>query len=301
MTMLRTPEERFAALSDAPFAPHYVTIADPAHGPLRMHFVDEGPRDAPIVFMLHGEPTWSYLYRKVIKVLCDAGVRAIAPDLIGFGKSDKLDQRDAYSYAGHVAWAAEFLRALALEPVTLLCQDWGGLIGLRLLAEESDRFAGAVITNTSLPTGDRAMPDTFAAWQRQSQEMMPFDAGAIVAQYCAQPLAASARRAYDAPFPSERHAAAARAFPMLVPCRPDDPASAANRAAWERLAQFQRPVLTVFGDSDPFSSGLERVFQKRIPGAAGQAHRVLQGVGHFIQEDAGEELGRLCAAFVKQQ
>jgi haloalkane dehalogenase len=298
MTLLRTPEERFAELSDDVFAPHYVTIADPVHGPLRMHYVDEGPRDAPVVFMLHGEPTWSYLYRKVIGVLRDAGVRAIAPDLIGFGKSDKLEERESYSYAGHVAWAAAFLRALQLPPVTLLCQDWGGLIGLRLLAEETDRFARAVISNTSLPTGDKQMPDTFAAWQRQSQDMTPFDAGTIVAQFCARPLSADARKAYNAPFPSERFVAGARAFPMLVPVRPDDPASAANRTAWERLAQFQRPVLTVFGDSDPFSSGLERVFQKRMPGAAGQPHRVLQGVGHFIQEDAGDELGRLCAAFV---
>lgn len=300
MTILRTPEDRFAELSDYPFAPHYVTIADPTHGPLRMHYVDEGPRDAPVVFMLHGEPTWSYLYRKVIHVLCDAGLRAIAPDLIGFGKSDKVEERAAYSYAGHVAWAAAFLRALQLPPVTLLCQDWGGLIGLRLLAEESDRFARAVISNTSLPTGDKPMPDTFAAWQRQSQEMTPFDAGTIVAQFCVRPLAANARAAYNAPFPGERYVSGAREFPVLVPCRPDDPASGANRAAWERLAQFQRPVLTVFGDSDPFSSGLERVFQKRIPGAAGQPHRVLQGVGHFIQEDAGDELGRSCAAFVKQ-
>ncbi|WP_394824760.1 haloalkane dehalogenase [Pendulispora albinea] len=298
MTIIRTPEHRFESVTDYPFEPHYVDIRDLDGTPLRMHYVDEGPRDAPIVLMLHGEPTWSFLYRKIIPVLTAAGQRAIAPDLVGFGRSDKFAERSAYTYARHVAWAYAFIAALDLRELTLICQDWGGLIGLRLVAEHPERFARVIAANTSLPTGDRPMPPEFAEWQRASQEDPVFSAGEIVQRYSSLPLSIAARSGYDAPFPDESYKAAAREFPMLVPTTPNDPASEPNRRAWDLLAQFRRPFLTVFGDQDPFSSGGERVLQKRIPGAAGQPHRVLSGVGHFIQEDAGEELGRIAASFV---
>jgi haloalkane dehalogenase len=300
MKILRTPERRFATVRDFPFAPRYAQI--PAAGeipPLRMAYVDEGPRDGSIVLMLHGEPTWSFLYRKLIPILVDAGLRAVAPDLVGFGRSDKPADRSDYTYARHVRWVSTFLDVLELRDVTLVCQDWGGLIGLRLVGERPERFARVLAANTSLPTGDGRMPEEFARWRRASQEDATFSAGQIVARYCARPIGEGAMRAYDAPFPDESFKAAARIFPMLVPTTPDDPASEGNRRAWDRLQRFEQPFLTVFGDADPFSAGAERFLQRKIPGAAGQPHRVLAGVGHFIQEDAGEELGRIAAAFAR--
>jgi haloalkane dehalogenase len=300
MKVLRTPESLFAEVPEFPFAPQFVDVrAGNDEESVRLAYVDEGPRQAPIVLMLHGEPTWSFLYRKVIAEVTRAGLRAVAPDLIGFGRSDKPVERADYTYARHVAWVSAFLDALDLRDVTLVCQDWGGLIGLRLVAERSERFARVLAANTSLPTGDGKMPDEFARWQRASQDEPNFSAGRIVARYSAKPLREDTMRAYDAPFPDESFKAAARTLPMLVPTTPDDPASEANRQAWGRLQQFQRPFLTVFGDADPFSAGADRVLQRKIPGAAGQPHRVLAGVGHFIQEDAGEELGRIAAAFAR--
>jgi haloalkane dehalogenase len=298
MKILRTPDSRFTGVPDFPFAPRFASVGDPG-APLRMAYVDEGPADGPVVLMLHGEPTWSFLYRKLIPVVAAAGLRVVAPDLIGFGRSDKPADRADYTYARHVEWAAGFLAALDLRGVTLVCQDWGGLLGLRLVAEHADRFARVVAANTSLPTGDRPMPPAFEQWRRASQDDPVFSAGEIVARYSAAPVSVEARQAYDAPFPDESFKAGARTFPMLVPVDPNDPASEPNRQAWQRLQAFERPFLTVFGDADPFSSGAERALQKRIPGARGQAHRVLPGVGHFIQEDAGAELGKLVAEFVR--
>ncbi|HEU4409555.1 MAG TPA: haloalkane dehalogenase [Polyangiaceae bacterium] len=299
MKALRTPDRRFASLPDFPFAPRYVEVPSGDGGSLRMHYVDEGPRGAEPVLMLHGEPSWCFLYRKVIRVVAGAGLRAVAPDLVGFGRSDKPADPGDYTYQRHVDWARAFVEALGLERVTLLCQDWGGLIGLRLVAEHPERFARVVAANTSLPTGDRRPPDAFFAWQTFSQRAPELKIGDIVQAGCARPLAPEIVAAYDAPFPDESYKAGARRFPLLVPSSPDDPASEPNRRAWASLATFDKPFLTAFGDSDPITAGAERAMQKKIPGAAGRAHVTLPRAGHFLQEDAGEELGRVVADFVR--
>jgi haloalkane dehalogenase len=294
MEILRTPDERFANLAGWPFPPRYLEV-----GELRMHYVDEGPRGAAPVLLLHGEPSWSYLYRKMIPLLTAAGLRAIAPDLIGFGRSDKLAQREAYTYQRHVDWVRDFLSALELKGITLFCQDWGGLIGLRLVAEEGDRFVRVVAANTFLPTGDLPAGPAFLAWQKYSQETPLFHAGGIVKGGCAKGLAPEAVAAYDAPFPDQRFTAGARQFPLLVPTSPADPAAAANRAAWQRLEQFRRPFLTAFSDSDPITRGGDKALVARIPGAAGQHHVTIKGGGHFLQEDCGEELASVVREFVR--
>lgn len=294
MEILRTPDDRFANLPGYEFAPHYVELGD-----LRMHYLDEGPRDGALVLCLHGEPSWSYLYRTMVPTLVAAGLRVVAPDLVGFGRSDKPSERAAYTYARHVDWMASFVDRLDLRSVTLFCQDWGGLIGLRLVAEAGDRFARVVASNTFLPTGDQPTPPAFAAWQSFSQNVPEFPIGNIVARGCARPVEAAVIAAYDAPFPDERYKAGARQFPMLVPTRPDDPASAPNRAALERLRTFTKPFLTAFGDSDPITRGADRLLQTMIPGATGQPHVTIAKGGHFVQEDAGPELAAIVAAFVR--
>jgi haloalkane dehalogenase len=296
MDYLRTPDDRFADLPGYAFAPRYVEL-DAATG-LRMHYLDEGPRDGRIVLCLHGEPSWSFLYRTMIPELAGAGLRVVAPDLVGFGRSDKPTARDAYTYAGHVGWVAQLLAALDLRDVTLFCQDWGGLIGLRLVAEHTDRFARVVASNTFLPTGDQKMPDAFFAWQTFSQTVPELAVGRIVAGGCARPVAPEVVAGYDAPYPDERYKAGARQFPMLVPARPDDPAAPANRAAWDRLRAFDRPFLTAFGDSDPITRGADALLQAAIPGAKGQPHVTVARAGHFSQEDAGPELAAIVARFV---
>lgn len=299
MRILRTPESRFTNLPDFPFTPHYVELPSDGGGTLRMHYVDEGPREAAIVLMLHGEPSWSFLYRKVIRVVRDAGLRAIVPDLIGFGRSDKPTSSEDYTYQLHVDWVRAFLDVLDLGCVNLLCQDWGGLIGLRLVGEHPERFSRVVAANTSLPTGSRKPPDAFFQWQRLSQEVPIFEAGAIIQRGCARPLAPETIAAYDAPFPDEAYKVGARVFPLLVPTSTSDPASLANRRAWESLSRFNKPFLTIFGDSDPITSGMEQVFQRKIPGAAGQPHILLRRAGHFLQEDVGEELSQALVSFVR--
>jgi haloalkane dehalogenase len=293
MQILRTPDERFGSLAGFPFPPHYVQL-----GELRMHYLDEGPRNGPIVLCLHGEPSWSYLYRTMIPGLVDAGLRVVVPDLIGFGRSDKPASPDDYTYERHVAWITSFLEALDLRAITLFCQDWGGLIGLRLVAEVEARFARVVASNTFLPTGDDRAPEAFLAWQQFSQTAPELPIGRIVARACARPVDPAVVAGYDAPFPDETFKAGARRFPLLVPTRPDDPASAANRSAWERLRRFTRPFLTAFADSDPFTRGGERRLQSEIPGAIGQPHVTIANAGHFVQEDAGPELAAIVAAFV---
>ena len=295
MEILRTPDARFASLPGFPFAPRYVEL----DGGLRMAYVDEGPGAAPTVLCLHGEPSWSYLYRKMIPGLVAAGLRVVAPDLIGFGRSDKPAAADDYTYQRHVDWMAGFLVATELRDVTLFCQDWGGLIGLRLVAEDSGRFARVVAANTFLPTGDQKPAEAFVQWQQFSQTIPDFPVGRIIGiTGCARPVGPEVIAAYDAPFPDERYKAGARTFPLLVPTRPDDPASAPNRAAWEQLRRFDRPFLTTFSDSDPITRGGDRVLQSLIPGAAGQPHVTIARAGHFLQEDAGEELATIVAAFV---
>ena len=298
MDVLQTPDDRFVGLPDYPFAPHYVEVADGAGGRLRLHYVDEGPRDAAPVLLLHGEPSWSFLYRKMIPVLVDAGLRAVAPDLVGCGRSDKPTARDDYTYQRHVDWMTAFVETADLAGVTLVGQDWGGLIGLRLVAEHPDRFARVVAANTFLPTGDRDPGDAFRAWQRFSQETPTFDVGAIVNGGCTSDLSPEVVAAYDAPFPDDSYKAGVRQFPLLVPSRPDDPASEANRAAWDSLRSWTKPFLTAFSDHDPITAGADRVLRADIPGCQGQPHTTITNAGHFLQEDAGEELAGVVAAFV---
>lgn len=287
--ILRTPDSCFADLPDYPFAPNYVEVGDG----LRMHYVDEGDSGAPVVLLLHGEPSWSYLYRKMIPVISDAGFRAVAPDLIGFGRSDKLAARTDYTYASHVGWMHDFLAATGLRDITLVGQDWGGLIGLRVLAEDPDRFARAVAANTFLPTGDNHPGEAFLAWQRFSQEVPVMPIGRIVAGGCVSPLPDEVVAAYDAPFPTEDLKEGARQFPLLVPTSPDDPAASANRAAWEVLSAWSKPFLCAFSDGDPITKGADAVLLARIPGTAGQPHTTIEGGGHFLQEDRGEALAQV--------
>jgi haloalkane dehalogenase len=298
MKALRTPDERFAQLPGYGFMPHYVSVDDGEGGQLRMHYLDEGARSAPPVLLLHGEPSWSYLYRKMIPILVDAGQRVIAPDLIGFGRSDKPTQRSDYTYQRHVDWVRSLLNQLELPPITLVCQDWGGLIGLRLVGEQPERFARVVAANTGLPTGDQHPGEAFMRWREFSQTTPVFGAGSIVQGACVTRLAAEVTAAYDAPFPDESYKEGARQFPTLVPATPDDPASAANRAAWQGLMQFRKPFLTAFSDQDPITRGAAPVLQKLIPGCAGQPHTTIEGGGHFLQEDQGEKLAQVVVDFI---
>ena len=300
MKTLRTPDERFSSLPDFPYAPHYEEVGDGDGGTLRVHYLQEGDPDAPVVLLMHGEPSWSYLYRKMIPVLTAERLQIVAPDLVGFGRSDKPSERSDYTYARHVEWMRELLfDHLGLTDITLVGQDWGGLIGLRLVGEHPGRFARVVAANTFLPTGDSPPGDAFFNWQRFSQEVEVFPTGFIVNSGCGTDLLPEVQAAYDAPFPDESFKAGARAFPMLVPSSPDDPAHDANVAAWAGLATFPRPFLTAFGDSDPITKGSDRALQERIAGAKGQPHTTIVGGGHFLQEDRGEDLARVVAAFVR--
>lgn len=293
MEVLRTPDRRFANLSGYGFAPHYVEA-----GEVRIHYLDEGPSDADPVVMLHGEPSWCYLYHKIVPIIAAAGHRAIAIDLVGFGRSDKPARREDYTYQRHVDWSGAVLASLDLRNITLVCQDWGGLIGLRLAAEQPDRFARIVAANTFLPTGDQPPSDAFKAWQKFSQETPQFPVGTIVKGACVTQLSDEVVAAYDAPFPDERYKTGARQFPMLVPIRPDDPASAANRKAWEVLRRWDKPFLTAFSDSDPITRGADRLLQEAIPGASNQPHTTITGAGHFLQEDKGPELAAAVVDFI---
>src|SRR3954454_9549719 len=299
MHLLRTPGERLTDLPDFPWTPRYVEVADGDGGVLRVACIDEGPADAEPVLLLHGEPSWSFLYRWMIPVLLDAGLRVVAPDLVGFGRSDKPSEQSDYSYARHVEWMrAAVLDELGLTGITLVGQDWGGLIGLRLVAEHPDRFARVVVANTGLPTGDSPMSDAFLAWQRFAQTAPRSEVGRIVSNGTVSDLTPEAVAAYDAPFPDDSYKAGARAFPSLVPTGPDDPAAPSNRAAWEALARFDRPFLTAFSDGDPITAGGDRVFRTTVPGARGLDHVTLAGGGHFLQEDVGPELARVVADLV---
>ena len=296
MKTLRTPDERFADLPDYPFAPHYVEVADGDEpgGTLRVHYLDEGPADAAPILLMHGEPSWSYLYRKMIPILVDAGHRVIAPDLVGFGRSDKPSEKSDYTYARHVAWMqALLIDHLDLTDATFFGQDWGGLVGLRVVTANPDRFARIVVGNTGLPTGDGPMSDAFMAWQKFSQETPVFDIGFLLNSATVTELTEGEIAAYNAPFPDDSYKAGARIFPSLVPTRPDDPAAADNRAAWKVLEAWNKPLITCFSDSDPVTAGGERVFQQRVPGAAGQPHVTIERAAHFFQEDGAELLAQV--------
>jgi haloalkane dehalogenase len=293
--VLRTPDDRFTDLPGYAFAPHYAEVGDG----LRMHYVDEGPPDADPVLLLHGEPSWSYLYRKMIPVIAAAGFRAIAPDLIGFGRSDKPAERSDYSYQAHVEWVHALTGVLGLRRATMFGQDWGGLIGLRVVAEDPDLFDRVVASNTFLPTGDRDLGEAFHAWRRYSQETPDFAVGRIVSGGCVTPLAPGVVSAYDAPFPTDEYKAGPRQFPMLVPSSPNDPAAPANRKAWDVLKAWDKPFLCAFSDSDPITKGADRVLLQLIPGTQGQPHTTIEGAGHFVQEDRGAELAEVVVRFLR--
>ena len=295
MKILRTPDERFAALPDFPFEPHYADISDG----LRVHYLDEGPRDAAPVLLLHGEPSWCFLYRKMIPVLVKAGHRCIAPDLVGFGRSDKPAAQDDYSFQAHVDWMRELLfDRLDLREITYFGQDWGALVGLRLVAADPDRYARVVIGNGGLPTGDRPPNEAFLAWRSYAATAEDLPVGRIVGGGCATKPSAEVIAAYDAPFPDDSYKAGARSFPSLVPTSPDDPAHDANVKAWETLRAFDKPFLCAFSDSDPITKGAERQFLGVVPGTEGQPHTTIEGGGHFLQEDKGPELAKVIADFI---
>jgi haloalkane dehalogenase len=296
--VLRTPDDRFENLPEFPFEPRYVEIDDLDGGTLRVHYLDEGPADAPPVLLLHGEPSWAFLYRKMVPVLVAAGHRVVVPDLVGFGRSDKPTEQSDYTYARHVDWMAQVVFGhLDLQDATFFGQDWGGLVGLRLVAREPDRFARVVVGNTGLPTGDRSPTEAFLAWQKFSQESPQFPIGRIVAGGCAVPPGDDVVAAYDAPFPDDSYKAGARIFPSLVPTGPDDPAAADNRAAWEVLRAWEKPFLIAFSDQDPITKGGERAFLG-IPGVQGNDPVTIEGGGHFLQEDKGPELAAVIVDFI---
>ena len=300
METLRTPDECFADLPDFDFEPHYADVPDGHGGTLRMAWVEAGPPSGEVVLLLHGEPSWSFLYRKMIPVLADAGFHAVAPDLVGFGRSDKPTEISDYTYARQVEWTrALVFDVLNLHDVTLVCQDWGGLIGLRLAAEHPDRFARIVTANTGLPTGDFDMPEIWHLFREAVQSSPVMDIGRFVQSGCAKPMTDEIRAAYDAPFPAEEYKAAARAMPGLVPTRPDDPASDANRAAWDFLSKSPTPMLVAFSDGDPITGAMGPILQAVMPGAAGRSHPTINGAGHFLQEDSGEELAGYVVDFIQ--
>jgi haloalkane dehalogenase len=297
---LRTPDNRFTGLPGWDHEPHYVGIPSGDGGPrLRVHHVDEGPANGEVVLMLHGEPSWSYLYRKMIPAFTAAGLRSVAPDLVGFGRSDKPAAREDYTYQRHVDWMRAVLVELDLHDITLVCQDWGGLIGLRLVAEHPERFARVVAANTFLPTGDFDLGDDFRAWQNYSQTTPTLHIGGVVKGGCMTDLSDAEIAAYDAPFPDDSYKAGARQFPVLVPTTPGDPAAEPNRAAWEVLKAFDKPFLCAFSDEDPITRGADAILRKLIPGAGGMPHTTITGAGHFLQEDRGAELAGVVVDFVR--
>lgn len=299
MKVVRTPDEQFEGLPGYDFAPHYAEVSDGDGGTLRIHYLDEGPADGDVVVLMHGEPSWCFLYRTMIPVLVDRGFRCIAPDLVGFGRSDKPTERDDYTYARHVEWIRSLLiDHIGIKDATFFGQDWGGLVGLRVVAENPDQFARVAIGNTGLPTGDARITEAFMNWRRFSQETPNFDVGFIISTATVNPPTPEVLAAYNAPFPDDTYKAGARVFPTLVPITPDDPASAANRAAWEVFSKWEKPMVMLFSDSDPVTKGSDRLFLEKVPGTAGQPHRTIEAAGHFLQEDKGPELATAIADFI---
>ena len=298
MRTLRTPDERFDRLPDFGFAPRYADVPDGDGGTLRMGYVDEG--SGPVVLLLHGEPSWSFLYRRVIPILTDAGLRAVAPDLVGFGRSDKPTEISDHSYARHVGWVRDLVfGALDLRDACVVGQDWGGLIGLRLVAEHPDRFASVVAANTGLPTGDAEMPAVWYRFRDSVAKSAVLDVSRYVQSGCTTTLAPEVLGGYDAPFPDESFKAGPRAMPGLMPIRSNDPASDSNRAAWRVLREWHKPFLVAFSDRDPITGPMASAFARLVPGASGVTHPVIEGAGHFLQEDAPDRLAHEIVAFLR--
>jgi haloalkane dehalogenase len=300
MRLLRTPDSRFENLPEFPYRPNYCEIAGPGE-PIRVHYVDEGPADGPVVVLLHGEPSWCFLWRRVIPPLVAAGLRVVAPDLVGFGRSDKPTEVADHSYSGHVEWMRDVLfDHLDLRDVTFVGHDWGGLIGLRIVAEHPDRFARVVATNTGLPDGQHRLPEIWWRFREFVVSTPELPVGYLVQSGCRSELDDDVRAAYDAPFPTAEYQAGPHAMPDLIPQSPDNPETPAQERAWASLSRFDRPFLTAFSDSDPITAGVDSLMRGRIPGAASQEPVVIEGGGHFLQEDAGAQLGQVIAEFVKR-
>lgn len=297
MQIVHTPADRFENLEGYSFTPHYAEVGEG----LKMHYLDEGAKDAKeTLLLLHGEPSWSYLYRKMIPVFVAAGYRCIVPDLIGFGKSSKPTQTSDYTYALHVEWTLKLIQQLDINNMTFFGQDWGGLVGLRLVAAEPERYSRIVVANTGLPTGDREAPRAFKQWQQFSQTVPVFPFENVMQGATVSKLSPEVLRAYKAPFPSDEYIAGARIFPALVPTTPDNPESENNRQAWQKVfMQWEKPLLTLFSDSDPVTKGGHKPFEKLVPGAKGQAHQIIEQAGHFLQEDKGEEIAQIIVNWMK--
>jgi haloalkane dehalogenase len=292
--VLRTPDSRFEGIPDFPYRPHWTEV-----GGLRIAHIDEGPSTADPVLLMHGEPTWSFLYRKMIPVLVAAGHRVIAPDLVGFGRSDKPADAADYSYRNHVAWMSAWLEANDFRHLTLFCQDWGSLIGLRMAAEMPDRFDRVTLGNGGLPTGATPLPRAFLIWRAFARWSPWFPIGRIVNSGCTVKLSDAEVAAYDAPFPDSSYKKAARLFPGFVPAFPDDPERDNNERAWKVFEHWEKPLLTLFSSRDPITRGGERVWQQRVPGAQGQPHTTIRGAGHFLQEDKGPEVAKAISDFIR--
>lgn len=299
MAVQRTPDDRFVDLPGYDFEPKYADIEDSALGRLRMHFVDEGPADAPVVALLHGEPTWSYMFRDSIAPIVAAGYRTIVPDLVGFGRSDKPSEISDYTYENHVRWLKGFFESLGVSDIVLLGHDWGGLLGLRLVTEVDGLVRAYVATNHGYPTGDMPANDALRTWQEYAATVDVLDVGAIVARACATDLDPAVVAAYDAPYPDETFKAGARAFPALIPVTPDDPSAEPVRQSRKVLAESDLPLLTVYGEQDPIAGPADAMLQGLVPGAQGQPHVRLAYAGHNMPEDAGLELGELVAEFAR--
>lgn len=298
MTILRTPDAQFENLPDYPFEANYMMVSDDRLGEMRLHYVDEGPKDGQTIIMMHGEPSWSFLYRHMITNVAAAGYRVLAPDLIGFGKSDKPGETSDYTYTSHVKWMSQWLEVMNVKGATLFCQDWGGLIGLRLVAAYPDHFAGVIAANTFLPTGDREPGEAFKNWREFSQTVPVFPVGGVIRGATVNDLGPGVEDAYNAPYPDESFKAGARIFPALVPVSPDMDGASDNVEAWKVLSQFNKPFLTCFSDQDPVTKGGEKGFQKLVRGCEGQPHTIVKGGGHFLQEDVHAELSEIIVGFM---
>lgn len=298
MKLLRTPDSRFNGLPDYAFAPRYTEIGGSGDTQIRIHAIDEGPREAAPVLLMHGEPSWGYLYRHIVPALVARGHRVVVPDLVGFGRSDKPAEQADYTYEGHVGWMTAWLGRMGLRRITLFCQDWGGLIGLRLVAAAPDLFDRVIAANTALPIGT-GWSEGFRSWLEFSQGVPQFPAGGILKGGSVRELSPGEIAAYDAPFPDESYKSGARVFPRLVPITPEHASVDENKAAWRSLEKFEKPFLTAFSDKDAVTQGGEAIFQQRVPGARNQPHRIIRNAGHFLQEDAPAELAELIDAFTR--